>query len=237
MPEILRDPVWQFIGAALALVAIIISLFIVRIQRQRKSVSYDILANTPLLTVKEAVKSKLEILYEGKPVKDVHLLLVRIVNTGNLPILPHDYERPIRLDLVGEAQLLSGEVYDTSPKSLRVLPTIDGKSIALPPLLLNSGDAITLKIIASNSGEGVKIDGRIVGVKEIKQFREGQNFYYTIYLSGATLFLIALYGKFILGFSFWLFFILMLIGLIVMSFAMIIPDRKRSKFNLLSSEK
>lgn len=54
MPEILRDPVWQFIGAIFALAAIVIVVIIYWMQRQRKSLSYEIISCTPLLSVKSS---------------------------------------------------------------------------------------------------------------------------------------------------------------------------------------
>ncbi|MGO9481167.1 MAG: hypothetical protein ACLP05_05240 [Candidatus Kryptoniota bacterium] len=237
MSEIIRDPAWQFVGVLLGLAAIIVSLLVVRWQRQRKSLSYDIPVSTQLLDVKEAVRSKLEILYEGKPVQDVHLLLVRIVNTGNLPILPNDYERPIRLEVGGKAQLLSCEVYDTSPKSLRVSPIIEGNNVNLPAIMLNGGDAIVLKLIVSNPSGGLQVDGRIVGVREITEFKEGQSAFRLIYYSGLAFFLIGFIGLAWLRFPPSVAFPLMVLGIAVMGIAANYRDNKRKKFMLASAER
>ena len=58
MIELFRDPIWQFIGAALAFIAIIVSVVTVVVQQRKKSLAYEILARTPLLTVNDEVKGK-----------------------------------------------------------------------------------------------------------------------------------------------------------------------------------
>jgi hypothetical protein len=88
--DILRDPIWQFVGAILGLIAIIISIMLFWIQHQRKSLSFEIIHNAYLVRSKDEVKDKLKILYEKKPIENLLLLIVRLVNTGNVPILASD---------------------------------------------------------------------------------------------------------------------------------------------------
>jgi len=45
---LLRDPAWQFVGAAVAVLALLLSLLIAIIQRQRKRLDYQIITDTPL---------------------------------------------------------------------------------------------------------------------------------------------------------------------------------------------
>ena len=91
MLEILRDQIWQFVGAAFGFVAIIISIILWRTQRRRKALSYDIISRAPLLSVDDEIKGKLKIYFDGKPVQDIHLVLVKIINSGNVPIVSTDY--------------------------------------------------------------------------------------------------------------------------------------------------
>ena len=60
MQEIMRDPVWQFIVlAALALATVVVSIFLVWMQRRRKALSYEIISRIPLLSVEEEVKAQI----------------------------------------------------------------------------------------------------------------------------------------------------------------------------------
>ena len=165
--EILRDQIWQFVGAAFGLVAIIVSIVLWWTQRRRKALSFDIISRTPLLSVEDKVKGKLQILFDGEPVQDVHLATVIIINSGNIPITSADYERPVNLSFGEEAQILTAEVTETNPDSLQASVDIEATRVVLKPVLLNGGDSITLKLLVSRLG-GISVDGRIVGVKDIR---------------------------------------------------------------------
>ena len=97
MVELLRDPLWQFVGAIFGLVAIGIAILIFWLQRTRKSLGYEVISNTSLLTIKEELEGKLQILYEKESVNNVQLIVIKLINTGNLPIASNDYELPLRL--------------------------------------------------------------------------------------------------------------------------------------------
>lgn len=175
MPQILRDQIWQFVGAAFGLLAIVVSIVLYWTQRRRKALSYDITSLTPLLEVEDEVKGKVQILFEGKLVQDVHLAMVKIINSGNMPIVPADYVRPVSLNFGEEAQILATDVIETNPDNLHVSWSVESTKVELVPLLLNGGDSITFKVLVSQSGE-ISVDGRIVGVKEITA-RRAQNTY------------------------------------------------------------
>lgn len=118
MIDLLRDPVWQFVGAVLAAIAIVIAVFFYYRQRKRKRLSYQILANTPVLTVDEQIRGKLKVSYEDIPVQNLKLLLLKFINTGNLPIATGDFERPLSISFDSEAKILSSEVIASSPSDL-----------------------------------------------------------------------------------------------------------------------
>ena len=200
MPAILRDQVWQFVGAFFGLVAIIVSIVLYRTQRRRKALSYEIISRTSLLSIEDEIKGKLEIFFNGKPVQDVHLIVFKIINSGNVPIVSTDYERPLKLNF-GEAQVLTAEVAETNPNNLQVSVKIEetpfvskGRlvtelqpvtvwgttKVVLEPVLLNSEDSITFKFLVSRLDE-ISVDGRIVGVKDIKATaRQAQNLFQSL---------------------------------------------------------
>lgn len=176
MSEILRDPMWQFIATVLAITAILVSIILYLKQRRCKAVSYEILSQTPLLSVKGEIKGQLEILYKGKPVQQVHLVLVRIINSGNTPILSTDYKLPISLNFGEEANILTSAVVKADPRNVQAALRVEGRNAVLVPTLLNTGDSVTLKMLVTKFEE-VKVDGRIVGVKKIKESKKGPRFF------------------------------------------------------------
>ena len=169
MIEIIRDPIWQFIGVILAVVAIIITVIFFLYQRQKKAISWQIISNTPLLKIDDDIKRNLQVLYSGKPVQDIQLIIARIINTGNVSIKSTDYEGPINLNFGKNAQILTAEITKTSPNNLKASANIEGNGVIIPPTLMNSRDWITLKILVSQFDEPITVEGRIVGVKEIEE--------------------------------------------------------------------
>ena len=164
MHDFFSSPIWQFVGVVFALFAIVLSLIVFFKQRQRKRLDYDILSSTPLLSVREDIRGRVEILFDKQPVEEVQLFIVKLTNTGNIPITKHDFEEPVTLTFGVDARLLTAEIIETSPKSLRTsIQGIDNRVIVQQGLL-NAGDSITIKTL-STGGDNLSVDGRIQGVK------------------------------------------------------------------------
>lgn len=219
MMDILRDPVWQFIGVILAVVAIIISIALYRRQRRHKALSYEIISRIPLLGMEEEIKGNLQILFNGKPVQQVHLIVVKIINSGNMPIVFTDYERPISLSFGEKAQILTAEVAETNPDSLRAAAEIEGKKVVLTPILLNQEDSITLKMLVNEFSEQITVNGRVVGVKDICESVEKLFSSIALTVSGLALVLIAVIGFFQVTISHplrWIFWLSLILGYLMM---------------------
>ena len=174
MSEIIRDPMWQVIAVILAVIAIAIPVILYWIQRQKRALSWQVVSNTPLLSIDKEIKENLEVLYNGKHVQDVQLIIAKIINTGNVPIKSTDYERPINFNFGENARILTAEVTETSPDSLKASANVEGKKVILPPILMNNRDWITLKFLVNQYDGPILVDGRIVGVKEIKELKESE---------------------------------------------------------------
>ena len=194
MLEILRDSIWQFI---LGFIALALTIIFYWKQTQRKNLSFEVLYNTNLLSIDDVIKGKTQILYEGQLVQNVRLYAIKLINSGNVAILDTDYVRPVYLDFGNDSSILSAKVAKTSPSNLSPCVTTEKTRIIIDPLLLNSGDFIELEILLSQPTEYrqtlASIDGRIVGVKSIKQINKlGQNRIIRLY--SVTAFITVLIG-------------------------------------------
>ncbi len=187
MPDILRDPLWQFVGALLALVAILVSLGLYQIQRGRKELSYEMISRTRLLSVAEELQGKLQILFENTPVSKVDLVVLRLTNTGNTPVTSTDYEREVSFKFGEGVRILTAEVSETIPENLRASVVLDDSRIVIQPALLNGGDSVTVKALLSQYDCKIEVDGRIVGVKRIGQKRESMSWVFLVYGGSALL--------------------------------------------------
>jgi len=172
MLEALRDPLWQFIGAIFTILSVGVIIIIFFIQRYRKSLSYDIISATSILTNQEELKGRLIIQLDGKIVPNVHIIILKLMNDGNVPIIVSDFNIPITISMGSKTQILSAEVIETNPENIDASVKIESNNLILKPLLLNGKDTITLKVLTQNFENIVNVGGRIVGIKSIEKTKE-----------------------------------------------------------------
>lgn len=186
MDELFRDQIWTFVGAAFAGLAIVISVVIYLLQRKKKSLGYKVLWRLPLLKVHNELKERgqLTISFNGQPVEDIQLLLVEIVNTGNVPIIATDYERPLTIRYGDNTTILGAEVVGRLPEDIDPKLSVTRNAIDIEPLLLNPGDEFVLKTLVKDLQENPVVVGRVTGVSEIKHIgpppKKRTGTYYTI---------------------------------------------------------
>ncbi len=118
MLDFLRDQLWQFVGVAISVVSIVVSIIFSLKQRARKGLTYKI-ESTSLVSIKDKAKGKIQILYDLKPISDADLVLLKIWNSGNQPILQTDYEDPITFNFGSKTEILSHDVIETVPNNIK----------------------------------------------------------------------------------------------------------------------
>ena len=171
MLHFLRDPLWQSVGVALAIAALAASFLIYSWQRSRRAVTYDVLSWTNLLTVREQVAGKVQVFYEGEPAKSLTLIVLRVWNSGNQPLLAAEFERPIAL-VESVSRILSAAVVETDPTGIGTEIEQYQDAVLLKPSLLNPADSVTIKLLVRDMGKALWPDSRIAGVKQITLVRE-----------------------------------------------------------------
>ncbi len=182
----INSPSWPFWGVVVTILTIVVPFLIYYWQKQRKKISFDILSENQLLTTQEweDLKEKLQVLYEGQPIRSICFLMIKIFNSGNVPIIKEEYEVPINIYTGEDSTILSEATIKKEPEDLPIGILSKGKnSISLQPILLNPKDSITLKILVSDfSRTSLKIYGRIAGVKHIERVgpTRGQSLFLTI---------------------------------------------------------
>ncbi len=178
---------WGFWGvivtAIIGLITISIAIIAIIKSQKRKSLSYEIITETKLITIHEEAKERLEILFDGKPVKDVSLLVFKIINDGNIPITSTDFEVPLTLVFDEKAEILSSEIIETSEDSLKPKISHTKNKISFSPTLLNAKDDFQVKSLILGYENEFTIDTRIVGVKSVSKTRYRFNFREFIFLA------------------------------------------------------
>lgn len=206
MINILRDSIWQFVGVVVSIIALAVSVYVIFSQSKKKSLAYQISAETNLLQVGEEIKDKVKITYENIPLENIYFMSIIVINNGSLEIKPSDFERELSFEVEGSSRIISAEIMQTEPDELRPNISISPKKVFLKPLLLNSRDFILIKLlIAEYSGE-VQADVRVVGVKRLIRLRTTPSFQPRIIVAINWLLIVVCAASFLLIFAYSLLF-------------------------------
>lgn len=185
---LLRDGVWQSIGAILGFIAIIVSVWIFYRQRQVKRLDYTVTTLSSFLPTN--VQGNLRLIFDGKDLSNPYIAFIRIQNQGNVPIPKIDYEQPLVLDTGDLVTVIAAGALEEHTKRLGVnVESVQGTKIQFSSVLLNPGDYYDIQLILEPTdplGIGVietqgrnkfvdevkqmiNLSGRVVGVTEIKR--------------------------------------------------------------------
>jgi hypothetical protein len=150
-----------------------LTILIYRLQRQNKHLDYEIVSATPLILGEATGIEALELRYKGELIENPYLLLFRLINAGNQPIVPDDYQEEICVRLNEPAQVLTAEITGASPGLSNAKVQADGCNAVVSKLLLNPGDWLAIKLLARQAPEQTKVEGRIAGVTAIRPYDVG----------------------------------------------------------------
>jgi len=169
----LTDPGWLSGIIISTLVTIIVAFIVFWMQRNQKEIAYEIISNVPMLSIGEEIQSEVNVTFNHISINDAHLIVLRIWNSGRVPILENDYRGPIRFDLGTFAKILNIGILDTKPNNLKPKISYDSNNIILNPVLLNSQDSIILKVLASTVNTNqFQVKGRIVGISKLPELKQ-----------------------------------------------------------------
>jgi hypothetical protein len=91
MMELLRDPIWQFLGVVVAVAALLLTILLFRMQRNQKKISYEVCPVSGILD-----RERRERRHSGKseeidePEKAVYARVQGQSGAGKLPTGYHD---------------------------------------------------------------------------------------------------------------------------------------------------
>jgi hypothetical protein len=160
---------------------ILVTIILWSLNQRTKEVSFDVLREENLIRVRGNTRKRLSITFDDKPVEDVSLVVVRIFNSGHLPVQASDFQVPINLKVTGPTNVLSASVLDTAPSDLderfpregnkaKIL-TIENQKVTLNPVLMNSHDSVTIQMLVRDYSGNLTVGGHVTGVKELRQWR------------------------------------------------------------------
>lgn len=174
--KILRDPVWQFIGAFLTLVGLGIAGYALYHQLYDPNFGLQavILTNTSLVSVAQDYSDEIEVSFKGQPADNLSLVDVKIENTGNQPIRTVDFEAPINFVFPQDSIVADASVVGSAPRDFSPSLRIDSPNVvSVNPQLFNGGDRAIFRFIVKNipktsSLPPFEVHARIANISQVE---------------------------------------------------------------------
>jgi hypothetical protein len=173
----LRDPVWQFIGVAIAIGIFLIStfftIFLANQSRNKPEIILNYSGKYIVVWSNSEVKDEIQVYYQGKPVSNVSGIYFSLTNSGNSIIRPEDYIKPIVIKIKSDGEIADAQITERSPSNLDItIEKIYTDTLKLSNSLLNPGDSVSFSVTLVNdesidSPQILVPTGRIAGIKEI----------------------------------------------------------------------
>jgi hypothetical protein len=164
---------WQILSALFAGLAVLAAYHIFFLERDIKSVQVVLLANSSVVGIEESVSADIDLLYRDKPIDNFSFVQVKVENDGNQTVREEDFVKPISLVFPSEAEIVDGDVVESSPRNIGVTVGWQGNIATLGPVMLNAGDRAIVKLFLINMPQGsdtddIVLDARIAGVGDCR---------------------------------------------------------------------
>lgn len=163
-------------------IGICISIILWILNQRKKELSYHVLWKQPLVNLRGAAKRQLDIRFKGERVNDAYLVILKIWNSGHLPITASEYQSQLKIHFNPGASIVSASVIETYPADLderskknetgkAFIEKIQNEKIFLNAILLNPGDLMTLQVVARNLSGFPLIEGHIQGISKVHNWK------------------------------------------------------------------
>lgn len=166
---------WKWLATIAVSIAAVIPAWMVMYPSDGKELSYELKSVSSLITTDIGSNGALKLVYEDSTVSYPYLTVVKIENTGTLPILKSDFDGPINITLGSNIKILDISILEKKPEAININISENDEGIHIAPTLLNSKDFITIKIITGGVTPTPNVIGRIAGVTDIYQFETTEN--------------------------------------------------------------
>jgi hypothetical protein len=141
---------------------------------EERELSYNIVSTIDTSSLKSVHLPTVQLSYDGENIERGGIITFRVTNTGDIPIYSKEFDGPIKIYLDPESLFIGATVVNTTPVHLKASVSLNEGSIEIAPLLLNSGDKITIQAIAQGNLNKVNVLGRIGGIDKIEDLSEDQ---------------------------------------------------------------
>ena len=159
---------WKWIiGIIMSFLAVAIPAWIAMSQNQSKSIDVSINNVTPLVEKQAGGIDDIEVTLGGIPIEKPYLSIIKIFNSGGIPIVRGDYEKPLEISVGKNVNVIKAIVAKTIPKGISAKITLEKNKFLLHPTLLNPEDIVLVNVLTGSGKPLLEVTGRISGIKDI----------------------------------------------------------------------
>lgn len=152
------DSVAVWISLGVSCLGLSVGYVTYRVQRARRRIAFAVVSNQGLL-VRER-PDQIEIRWSGRLVKDLHVVVVRVVNVGDRAIVSADFASDLALIIHGPP-VLHAQVSSSRPDGLALELATGESEVHISPFLFNAGDMFEIKLLCEGKPAKVSLNGRI----------------------------------------------------------------------------
>ncbi|WP_455837051.1 PASTA domain-containing protein [Pseudarthrobacter siccitolerans] len=156
-----------WIGLALAIIGLVAAYLFYRWSLRPKRLEYAVDVDQGLVTSDHRWQ-ELQVQYGTRSLKAPRLVVVTVANTGRVEVREDDFDRPLRIKLHKDDELIAETLVLHAKGERTVVSQVDAlekdlHSVSAPGLLFNPGDSLEFRLLVEgNSGKAV-VDGRVAG--------------------------------------------------------------------------
>lgn len=172
----LSSTAWIGIGVIVTFIGVLVTflnLVIPLLTKKQvgKQITYEIVSSTPVLSIGHNVKGKVQSFYKNKLISSIHQIIIKIKNTGEMPITLADYalNEPIKLDF--GINILEAEVTESQPNSIKTKANttlqINTTSVTLSPLFLGKQESFVLQVLLEEPNDQFINETRFIDVTQL----------------------------------------------------------------------
>lgn len=175
-------PLWGAAGLAGVLIVGFATVFVTyRVGATKRQLTYSMIEDTKLLGgVGSTTASDLKVLFSDQPVRNPHVVRVRLASRGRKDIRSEDFDqsRPLVLDVGADivAQISAQSAPEPLPKLI-----VDGTSIKLGPDLIRKRQTVTITVLTDGASSHLTLNSPLIDVGVRRQiYRKGNRMIYLI---------------------------------------------------------
>jgi hypothetical protein len=138
-------------------------------QRESFGLTAKILADVPVVSVRQEYGREIEVRYRGSVVEGLRVIEIEIANTGTRPLERSAFDSPLSIGF-GPAKVTDPLLIKSSPSSLKPVLRVGNGAVTVAPLLLNPGDTFAFRsfvVGGETDPPPITVSGRVRGVSQI----------------------------------------------------------------------